>query len=211
MKNRDLESDFTILMQKLRGNGDRGFYPILEKLLKLWDERRIKSNHTIMEVVLAYELYKRGFEVDVEKPLGNNLVCDIYATKRGEVEIVEIETGFVPPENCLDPGLYRKAREISKIVRYSPFADIFAFATPPTHILYIDELFYRRKNKRRAKKIKGLLDMYYRNPPISLPEILKAHIEKVYVIDVDECRVMEFSVEEYKEVRGELVDLTARF
>ena len=43
------------------------------------------------------------------------LVCDVFATKGDGEAIVEIETGFTPPEHALDPTSYYVARIASKI------------------------------------------------------------------------------------------------
>ncbi len=46
------------------------------------------------------------------------LVCDIFAKKGGNT-LIEIETGFTPPEHAMDTIDYFSARIMSKIARYS--------------------------------------------------------------------------------------------
>ena len=55
-----------------------------------------------MELVCARHLIKYGYAVDVER-LNEILICDLYATKGEGEAIVEIETGFIPPEHAGSP------------------------------------------------------------------------------------------------------------
>ena len=173
---------------------------VRERLLSLWEKKLIKSNHSIMEYVVSLYLISKGYDVHVEYPLGEDLVCDIYAVGGGRSLIVEIETGFVPPSNASDPISYRLAREVSKIVRYSPYADRFALATPPFHILQIPRIFLDSPTERGEKELaelKGLLDMYYREPPLSIEDLKKAKIDYVLIVNVDSVSVFQYPIESY--------------
>jgi len=175
-------------------------YRIKDRLIKMWERGLIKSNHSVMEFVISYFLLKNGYWVEVEYFLENSLICDIYAVKDNRSLIVEVETGFVPPTNAVDPVMYRYSREISKIVRYSQYCDEFALATPPYHILYIPNIFIRPRNMRsidEALKLKEVLDKYYRKPSIEIDRILNAKINYVYIVYVDMVDVIVIDVNKY--------------
>ncbi|RLE76808.1 MAG: hypothetical protein DRJ56_03570 [Thermoprotei archaeon] len=179
------------------------------KLADMWTRRLVKANHTVMELICASYLIGRGFEVDVEHELGDSLVCDIRASRDGETFIVEIETGFVPPEASFDPLAYRVSRVVSKIARYSRYSDHFALATPPYHILQIPGFFAKPVSERspeELRKLKELCDRYYRRPPIPEEHILQGKVDVVYVIDVDGLTVTPLSLSDYHSsfVRREL-------
>ncbi|RLE63970.1 MAG: hypothetical protein DRJ38_06360 [Thermoprotei archaeon] len=170
------------------------------KLTNMYEKGLVKSNHSVMELVLACHLIKKGYNVDVEYDFGGGLICDIYAERDGESLAVEVETGFVPPENSKDPVAYRAAREISKVVRYSRHVDFFALATPPYHILQLPDIFFLPPGKRGywgLKAIKNFLDKYYKRPPIEVDELIAAKLNYVYVVVVDELLVLEYKAGEY--------------
>jgi hypothetical protein len=164
-----------------------------------------------MELVCAKHLIRYGYSVDVEKQLTDILVCDLHATKGEGEAIVEIETGFIPPEHALDPLSYYSARIASKIARYSKFANQFVLATPPVSILPIPRLFGRPPRDRKhedIEKVKILCDKYYRNPPISLNEILTARLHIIYIIDIDGGKVIEMDVESYFEAMEDMISIS---
>ena len=114
-----LKRDIEALVERLAEKYGDGITPRLteigDKLLKLASEGLVKSNHSVMELVVAAFLASKGYEVDVERELGKSLVCDVYGEKDRESVIVEIETGFVPPSNALDPVRYRVALSLIHI------------------------------------------------------------------------------------------------
>ncbi|RLE82594.1 MAG: hypothetical protein DRJ52_01905 [Thermoprotei archaeon] len=196
----DLDVLLAVFDGKLNSRIVEKLRTIRGKLVTLWYKGLVKSNHSVMEFVLASYFLLRGFNIEVEKSLENNLVCDIYAEKDGLSYIVEIETGFVPPSNAIDPVNYRRAREISKIARYSKYSDLFALATPPYHILQIPEELVVSPGKRDLEKLlemKQLLDQYYKSPPISVRDLLEAKVDYVYIVDVDHLKIIEIKAEDY--------------
>jgi len=173
---------------------------IRNELIQLARKKLIKSNHTIMELIIAAFLIKKGYDISVEKVLEKDLICDIFAEKDGKRLIVEVETGFVPPSNSLDPILYRVTREISKVVRYSGYAEYFALATLPYHILQLPEFLFfppAMRSPSLIAKTKALLDKYYKNPPIPVEKIKNAKLDYVYITIVDEYKVIEYTAKEY--------------
>jgi hypothetical protein len=69
-----------------------------------------------MELICAKHLIQKGFDVEIEHDL-DKVSCDVYGVKGFGSVIIEVETGFVPPENAVDPLTYLKARIASKITR----------------------------------------------------------------------------------------------
>ncbi|HYZ49649.1 MAG TPA: hypothetical protein VE593_02080, partial [Nitrososphaeraceae archaeon] len=181
------------------------------RLIELYKKNLVKINHSTMELVCARHLIHYGYTVDVEKQLTNILVCDLFATKGDGETIVEIETGFIPPEHALDPLSYYSARIASKIARYSKFSNQFVLATPPVSILSIPKVFGRPPRYRiptEVEQVKSLCDKYYRNPPVSLNEIQAARLHMIYIINVDDGKITEMDIESYFEAIGSMISLS---
>jgi len=198
------EEDLNSLLFRLfRGLGEEARFKLSrlrDRLVELHRENVVKINHSVMELVCARHLVERGYDVQVEWPLDGSLTCDLFAVKGYGSLIVEIETGFVPPEHALDPSGYLAARIASKIVRYSGYAGKFALGIPPYYVLQFSPVFAKPPRERKPgelEEIKGLCDLYYRNPPVSLAEIRNARVHAVYVVDVDGGVVREVDPEAY--------------
>lgn len=172
------------------------------RLIDLYKRNIVKINHSAMELVCARHLIRYDYSVDVEKQISDILVCDLFATKGDGEAIVEIETGFIPPEHALDPLSYYSARVASKIARYSKFANHFVLATPPVSILPIPKLFrhpLRDRTSEEIREVKFLCDKYYHNPPISCNEILNGRLHMIYIINIDQGKVIEMDLDSYFE------------
>lgn len=181
---------------------------VKNRLIDLYRRNLVKINHSVMELVCAKHLVRYGYYVDVEKQLTDILICDVYAEKGDGAAIVEIETGFIPPEHALDPLSYYSARIASKVARYSKHANQFVLATPPVSVLPIPELFRRPPRDRRPmeiKEVKALCDKYYRNPPVTEDEILNGRLHIIYLINIDAGKVVEMDVESYFEQVGDML------
>lgn len=178
---------------------------VKNRLIELYMRNLVKINHSAMELVCAKHLIRYGYKVDVEKQLTDILICDVYAEKGEGAAIVEIETGFIPPEHALDPLSYYVARIASKIARYSKHANQFVLATPPVSILPIPALFRRPPRDRKPseiKKVKVLCDKYYKNPPVTEDEILNGRLHITYIINIDAGKVVEMDIDSYFEHVG---------
>ena len=119
----------------------------------MYKKNLVKINHSILELICASTLISRGYSVDVEKDITDILVCDIFAKKGGGNTIIEIETGFTPPEHAMDTIDYFSARIMSKIARYSQHCSKFSLATPVVGLLPISQNFFiasKCKKKRRC-------------------------------------------------------------
>ena len=171
------------------------------ELVRLRRKDLVKINHSALELLCAEKLIQMGYDVTVEHSLADTLVCDVYA-KRGAAGsmIIEIETGFVPPNYALAPATYCRARVASKTARYAPHADRFAVGTTPSNILGIPRIFLKAPANRtdeEVESVKALCDKYYHSPPISSEQIRFAVLSSVYVLDIDNVRVEEIDPEKY--------------
>jgi hypothetical protein len=115
MNNREkFEQDLAALMSRLTIDMDKEVENKLNMLkdwlVKLHKENVVKINHSVMELVCAKYLILKGYEVQLEYPLNELLTCDLYSIKGYGNLIVEIETGFIPPEYALCPLTYTSAR-----------------------------------------------------------------------------------------------------
>ncbi len=203
------DEDLNFLLMKLAEGVDREakrkLNVLKDRLIRLNEENVVKINHSVMELVCAKHLILKGYDVDVERSVGGGLICDLYGEKGYGTLIIEVETGFVPPEHALDPVTYCKARIASKITRYSDNSDKFGLGIPPYYILQIPYGFTqppRYRNSEEIKEIKNHCDLYYKNPPVSLDEIKNARLHTIYVIDVDQAVVQEIDPATYVENVG---------
>ena len=205
MNNRErFEQDLTALLSRLtlgvEKEVENKLNMLKDWLMNLQKENVVKINHSVMELVCAKHLILKGYEVQLEYPLNEVLTCDLYSIKGYGNLIVEIETGFIPPEHALFPLTYTSARLASKIIRYSSFAGKFALGMPPHYILPFPRALAkppRRRTSEEIKAIKKLCDRYYQNPPVTEEEIQNARIQEIYIIDVDQAKVQEIDPEAY--------------
>ena len=181
---------------------------VRQNLIEYYKKNLVKINHSVLELICASELISHGFSVDVEKPISDVLVCDLFGKKGDETAIIEIETGFTPPEHALDTVDYYAARIVSKIARYSKYCGKFSLATPVVNIVPISDIFLLSPNARKpedVKKLKKLCDRFYKNPQIKLEDIQNAHIHSVYLINTDKGFAKETDPEKYLEMTKQLI------
>ncbi len=196
----DIEVAFNMLIDKYGEKIKGELNKILLKLSELHKQRLVKINHSVMEILCASYLALRGYSVDVERMLSDLLVCDVYGVKGEGVVIVEVETGFTPPDHALDPLMYLQARIVSKVARYSLFANKFCLATPRHNILEIPaELLKppRFREEQELNKLKILCDKYYSNPPITYDELKRCRLHSVFILNIDDFEVNELSPDQY--------------
>ncbi len=198
------EEDLTVLVSRLTADMDNNSQQKLNQLktelIRLHKENVVKINHSVMELVCAKYLILKGYDVQVEHPLNEILTCDLFSTKGYGNFIIEIETGYIPPEHAMDPLTYIFARLASKIIRYSSFAEKFALGIPPHYVLPLPRTLAlppRKRTPRDIEHIKKLCDFYYQNPPVTISDIQNARIHEIYIIDVDRLRVQGMDPEAY--------------
>jgi len=198
--------DLDTLMERIRSN-KAPFLPdklerVRSRLVELKQRNIVKINHSAMELLVASSLIREGYDVIVEQALEGSLICDLYGTKGEGSLIVEVETGYTPPDHALDPLTYNRSRIASKISRYSSFANKFALGTPPVNLLTLDPVFLKSPRLRTPAEIyrvKKLCDHYYSQPPVSFDEIQNARLHSIYMINVDSARVEQIDPEAYME------------
>jgi hypothetical protein len=181
---------------------------VRQQLIEMYQKNLVKINHSILELICASNLISNGYAVEVEKDVSDILVCDIYAKKGGGNTIIEIETGFTPPEHAMDTVDYYAARIMSKIARYSKHCSKFSLATPVMGILPIPKIFLLPPNARKKEdvnKIKELCDRYYKNPPINYDDILNAHLHSIYLINIDKGFAKEVDPHGYVDLTKNLL------
>jgi hypothetical protein len=200
------EADLNLLFERLSEGLDEGakgkLMVLRNKLIRLHMRNVVKINHSVMELICAKHLILSGYDVDVERLL-DGISCDVYASKGLGTLIVEVETGYIPPEHALDPLTYCRARIASKITRYSGFATKFGLATPPHYVMQIPRALIKPPRYRSSEEIweiKELCDLYYKSPPVSVDEIRNARLHMVLIVDVDRARIQEIDPEDYVEM-----------
>ncbi len=196
------------LSKNLKENDMPKLHYVRQQLIEMYQKNLVKINHSILELICASNLISRGYAVEAEKDISDILVCDIYAKKGGGNTIIEIETGFTPPEHAMDTVDYYAARIMSKIARYSQHCSKFSLATPVIGILPISKIFLLPPNARKKEdvnKVKDLCDRYYKNPPINYDDILNAHLHSIYLINIDKGFAKELDPQGYVDLTKNLL------
>jgi len=198
------QKDLKVLLDKLKMNEEEAvkerIMELSSRLLELRKKNLLKINHSVLEMVVARHLIKKGYEVELEERVDGNLTCDVRAIKGLGTMIVEVETGYVPPSHALDPVNYIRARIASKIARYSQFCHKFVLGAPPHYIMPLPEVLVlppRARNRDDLWEIKRYCDMYYSNPPVTMDEIVNSRIHSIFIIDVESGFVREKDPKEY--------------
>lgn len=207
------QDDVYTVTNQLAKNLDASDIPKLnfvrQHLIELYQQNLVKINHSVLELICAANLVSKGFAVDVEKPLTGSLVCDLYAKKDNKTAIIEIETGFTPPEHALDTIDYYISRIISKIARYSKYCDEFSLATPVIGMLPINKIFLEsppHRSHAEITKIKSKCDTFYKNPPIEFDDILNAKLDSVYLINIDKGFAKEMDPKSYYSLTASILE-----
>ncbi len=196
------------LKKNLKENDIPKLNYVRQVLIEMYQKNLVKINHSVLELICAANLIARGYSVDVEKAVSDILVCDIFAKKGGGSTIIEIETGFTPPEHALDTIDYYSARIMSKIARYSQYCSKFSLATPVIGLIPIPKIFLlppNARSKKEVQKIKNICDRFYKNPPIKYDDILNAHLHSIYLINIDKGFAKELDPQGYVELTGQLL------
>ena len=207
------QDDVYTITERLSEHLSPEFIPKLnfvrQNLIEYYKKNLVKINHSVLELICAAELISHGFSVDVEKSISDVLVCDLFGKKGDGTAIIEIETGFTPPEHALDTVDYYAARIVSKIARYSKHCGKFSLATPVVNILPISRIFLLPPNSRKSEdveKLKKLCDRFYKNPQIKLEDIQNARIHSVYLINTDKGFAKEMDPELYLKMTKQLIE-----
>jgi len=196
----DLESLIDKLVAGCDPHCEESLRNLYQRLLDLKEKNLLKINHSVLEMVVAKYLIEDGYEVDLEHMIDAGLSCDVYAEKDGNIMIVEVETGYVPPAHALDPMDYIRARIASKIARYSNHCQKFMLAAPPHYVMPVMPFFTlptRDRDEKEAWVVKHYCDLYYKSPPVSMNEIMNSHIHSVSIIEVESGTLRNLPPEVY--------------
>ncbi len=182
---------------------------VRQQLIDMYKKNLVKINHSVLELICASNLIANGYAVEVEKQISDILVCDLFAKKGDGDTIIEIETGFTPPDHAMDTINYSTARIMSKIARYSKYCSKFSLATPVMGIIPIPKIFLIPPNARKkedVKKVQNLCDRYYKNPPINYDDILNARLHSIYLINVDKNFAKALDPQGYVDLTEKILD-----
>ena len=58
------------------------------------------------------------------------------------------------------------------------------------------------------QQLKVLCDKYYDNPAISIDEILNGRVHMIYIINIDEAKVIEMDVDSYLELNNNMISIS---
>ena len=206
-------NDIFVMCEKLSKNLKENDVPKLnyvgQQLIGMYKKNLVKINHSVLELICSANLIANGYAVEVEKQVSDILVCDLFAKKGGGDTIIEIETGFTPPDHAIDTIDYSTARIMSKIARYSRYCSKFSLATPVLGIIPIPKIFLIPPNARKkedVKKVQDLCDRYYKNPPITFDDILNARIHSIYLINVDKNFAKAMDPQGYVDLTENLIN-----
>ena len=189
------------------------------RLVRIRKERgEISYSHSVYEVGISAYLLSKGFEgVEVEKEVGverelikkriveRKLIIDVYALKNNLIRGIEVETSWVPTTRAKIPVGYRSGKEIGKIARYGSRINLnlpsdkeyeFGLALPPFYILNHHCKFFTEE-KRDVEKLKNIVDRFYSRPHIPLINFTTAWLHKIYIVYVDEFKVIEMDAKDY--------------
>ena len=204
----DVFAMFDKLSKNLQDHDKSRLRYVCNQLIEMYKKNLVKINHSVLEIICASSLIARGYSIEVEKSVSDILVCDIYAKKGGGYTIIEIETGFTPPEHAMDTLDYFTARLVSKIARYSQHCSKFSLATPAIDVLPIPKIFLLPPNARKKNdvdNVKKLCDRYYKNPSIKYDDILNAHLHSIYLINIDGGLSKEIDPQGYIDLTKDLL------
>lgn len=175
-KNNDVEKNLMNLCLEL-------YAPESKKLVTSLLRKRIHEPHAKMQLICSKYIRDSGYVVDVEKPVGKGLACDVYGTKGDEKVIIEVESGEGSSK-----------REASKAARYSKYADIFVLGIPYDRELKIPKELLKKpgsRDERELKRIREEICKKYKKPPVGLDDLLRCHVDFIYRINVRTMEVKE--------------------
>ncbi|BAK54781.1 hypothetical protein [Sulfurisphaera tokodaii] len=165
---------------------------IYKKLLGLSKVGILNINHSILELILSGFLINRGFRVYVEVEVSGGVI-DIYAIKGTDIGI-EVETGYVPPINAINPEEFLMSRLALKISRYSNIANEFYIAVPSFYLPPIPKELLKDPNERSEDEIRNLMRLirkYSKTPDITLNDVKNSKINGIITIN---SKVMKINI-----------------
>ncbi len=167
--------NFRVDLERLLGvtfNDSNGISRVLDVLDLEVSRGGIARYHAILQFIVALDLYKRGFDVSVEEPVDGGFKADVYAECPTGRVIVEIETGYIPPDRIHGLEEFLDAKIAFKAIAYSIYADLFILATPSHIRLPIPQELLKPIELREAEDITIIRELALRYDKVKASRIL---------------------------------------
>lgn len=164
---------------------------IYKKLASLSKIGILNINHTTLQLVLASYLISKGYRVYVEVEVQGG-VLDIYAIKETDIGI-EVETGYVPPDNAKYAEDFLMGRLALKTARYSNTASKFYIAVPSFYLPPIPKELLKDPNERSEEENKQLMRLirkYSKTPDITLSDVKSGKIDGIITINTKSLKIL---------------------
>ena len=184
--------DFEIIYEKVSscyGNSS-SLEEIYRKLLGLSKIGVLNINHSVLQLILSGYLLSKGFRVYVEVEVQGG-VMDIYAIKGKDIGI-EVETGYVPPNNAIDPEEFLMGRLSLKTVKYSNIVSEFYIAVPSFYIPPIPRELLLDPNERSEEEVRNIMRLirkYSKTPDITINDVKTSKINGIITINTKDMKI----------------------
>lgn len=170
-----------------------GLAKVVEKLNQEVSRGALARYHALLQLMMAIDLHRRGFDVSVEEDLPSGFRADVHAEGPCCTIIAEVETGYVPQEWILRLEEYMAYRAAFKAAAYSPDSDLFVLAVPSHTKAILPEPLLKPAEERSSEEvalIKAMIAAYNKG---QLQRIgWRAHlarIDAVAYVNIEENRV----------------------
>jgi len=150
----------------------------------------LNINHSILQLILSGYLLSNGFRVYVEVEVQGG-VMDIYAIKGNDVGI-EVETGYVPPNNAIKAEEFLMGRLSLKTARYSNMASQFYIAVPSFYLPPIPKELLLDPNERSEDEVRSIMRLirkYSKTPDITINDVKTSKINGVITINSKNMKI----------------------
>jgi len=140
----------------------------------------IARYHAMLQFLVALDLHRRGFDVSVEEPVDGGFKADVYAESPMGRVIVEVETGYVPPDRMYELEGFLEAKIAFKAVAYSAYTDLFIVATPSHMSLSIPGELLKPIESRDVRDVIAIRELALRYDKARASRVLwRAHVSRV--------------------------------
>jgi hypothetical protein len=175
---------------------------VLKKIISLHKVGVLNINHSVLELITAGYLINEGYKVYVEVEMAGG-VADLYAIKGIDL-VIEVETGYVPPNNAVNAEEFLMGRLALKTARYSNVAHGFYIAVPSFYIPPIpSELLLKpdERNEEENRRIMSLIRRYTKAPDITLSDVKNSKIDGIITINSKELELKLIDVRSFQHLK----------
>jgi len=192
MKMDKVTKDFETIYEKVSScyGNNSSLEEIYRKLLGLSKIGVLNINHSVLQLILSAYLLSKGFRVYVEVEVQGG-VMDIYAIKGKDIGI-EVETGYVPPYNAIDPEEFLMGRLSLKTAKYSNIVSEFYIAVPSFYIPPIPRELLLDPNERSEEEVRNVMRLirkYSRTPDITINDVKTSKINGIITINTKDMKI----------------------